>query len=168
MMQGKQVCHVRAGDTHTLVDFVAGKLDPASAVSLQRHAADCALCQEFLAAQAAVWAALEADAAPEVSATFDAELYRKIAAVDTESWWKRAWRRIADPVTHSFARPAAALSVAMTVMLAVVLMRTPQPELPAPAAGQNAVLLNADLDAIEETLNDLEMLQALGELPRAL
>jgi hypothetical protein len=156
---------MESGRTEVLVDLVAGKLDPREAGVVQSHAAECADCRGWIAAQAAVWAALEADAAPAVSPTFDSRLYRKIAELETEAWWKRAWSGFSDELWPSFARPAAAVSLALTLIVAVVLTRAPQPEAsPEPSAA----FVSADVEAVEETLSDFEMLQALGELPRAL
>ena len=166
-MKGKQICFVESGRTEVLLDFVAGSLDPRLIAQVEKHAVECGACQTFVAQQAEVWAALEGDAAPAVSADFDARLYSKIAEADAESWWTRTWRWFTAMATPSYTRPAMALSVALTVIVAVSL--TQGNRLDVPVAGTQAVAVQtSDLDAIEQTLSDLEMLQTLGELPKAL
>jgi hypothetical protein len=167
MKPSNSACCVASGRTDILLDLVAGKMDSASALAIERHASECASCRNFIAAQAEVWAALEADAAPAVSPHFDARLYRRIAEMEAERGWRRAWRRVADFATPAFARPAAAASIALTLAAAVMLTRSPRPE-PVAAPSQSAVFVNADVEVLEETLSDFEMLQALGDLPRPL
>lgn len=164
MKRDLSICCVRSGKTELLLELVAGRLDAQTSAVIQQHAAACGACQDFIAAQAAVWAALEADAAPSVSPSFDARLYRRIGELRAESWWRRAWRWITEPVMPSFGRPAAAVSVALTAIVAIVLTQAPPPVEAPPAT----VSMSADLETIEETLNDFEMLQVLGDLPRSL
>lgn len=164
MKRDLSICCVRSGKMELLLELVAGRLDAQTSAVIQQHAAGCAPCRDFIAAQAAVWAALEADAAPSVSPSFDARLYRRIGELRAESWWRRAWRWFTEPVAPSLRRPAAAISLALTLVVAMVLTRAPQPVEAPPAA----VSMSADLETIEETLNDFEMLQVLGDLPRSL
>jgi anti-sigma factor RsiW len=167
MNEEKKACFVKSGRTEALVEFVSGALDPKLAAGVARHTSTCPACREFVAAQAAVWAALEADTVPAVSPDFDSVLYRKIAERESEVWWRRIWRSVTGPIATFDIRPVAAASLALALVVAAVFTRPPQSETE-PAASQSAVFVNADLDTIEETLSDFEMLQVLGELPRSL
>ncbi len=53
-------------------------LDAERAAVLEEHLAGCPACREYAAAQFAVWEALDAWEAPEVSAGFDRRLYERI------------------------------------------------------------------------------------------
>jgi anti-sigma factor RsiW len=61
-----------------LLAHVSRKLDAERAATLEQHIAACPTCREYAAAQFAVWEALEAWDAPEVSADFDRRLYERI------------------------------------------------------------------------------------------
>ncbi|MBV9506814.1 MAG: hypothetical protein JO323_17610 [Acidobacteriia bacterium] len=75
-----------------LLDYSAAKLPRQLAAELEAHLHECRACSELVAQQQAVWSALDLLAAPEVSATFDRELYNRIGQQD--SWWSRLIRPI--------------------------------------------------------------------------
>ena len=61
-----------------LLAHTSRKLDAERAAVLEEHLANCPACREYAAAQFAVWEALDAWEAPEVSADFDRRLYARI------------------------------------------------------------------------------------------
>src|SRR6516225_11517063 len=68
-----------------LLAHASQKLDAERAAVLEQHLAQCPACREYAAAQFAVWDALDAWKAPEVSADFDRRLYQRIQ--QEVSWW---------------------------------------------------------------------------------
>ena len=61
-----------------LLAHASRNLDAERAAVLEEHLAGCSACREYAAAQFAVWEALDAWEAPEVSAGFDRRLYERI------------------------------------------------------------------------------------------
>ncbi len=164
----EEVCYLRNGGEGALVDFVSGHSGQYAEV--HAHAAACADCQRFIAEQAALWAALDADSAPEVAADFDRRLYAQLESVDGENWWQRTWRQMAGSAMSGFGRPVAALSLAVALIIGVAIMRQPPTPASAPVAADRPASLQAvnDIDQIEETLEDLEMLSLFANAPRSL
>ena len=58
-----------------ILDYCSGRIEAARAASLERHLSDCGECREVVAAQRAVWTALDEFEAMEVSPDFDRRLY---------------------------------------------------------------------------------------------
>lgn len=121
-----------------LIGFLERTLPEAQRNELVAHAAVCSECGEMLAVQAT----LDAYEAPEVSPSFDAQLYARISA-DKRPWWQFAGWKMAIPA-------------AMAAMLAVgVWIRQPDP-----------VTVNnpQDVQQLEQALEDLELLMPTGSL----
>lgn len=156
-------------DPQILLDYVARSTTPIESALVETHAADCEPCQTFIAEQSMVWSALDRFEAPEVSLNFDRELYAKIAQQNREQWWKRVWRRVFEAGEPGSWRPAAAMSAALVVVFAVVLIQAPGAHhevrsMTAPKSGieQTAAIHDNDLESVELTLEDLEMLKVVG------
>lgn len=155
-------CPIKTNQTDRLLDLVAGRLAGAELDALRDHTAACEPCTEFVAEQAAVWAAMETMPAVAVSADFDARLRRRIAEQESDSWLVRTWRRwfaSAEPVAW---RPAMAVSgIACAVVLGVALWRpvaVPVTSQPAVKASVEAVT-QADVEMVESALEDLEIVK---------
>jgi anti-sigma factor RsiW len=73
-----------------IVGYGAGILDPAAAAAFERHIEFCPVCCKAVAAQKAVWAALDEWHAVPVSPDFDQKLFQQIAEVEGRNGW--AWR----------------------------------------------------------------------------
>ena len=102
-----------------LLDYCSRRLDPRTAVALERHIAVCPVCRQFVGNQHAVWEALDAWEAAPVSAEFDRRLYQRIA--NEQPWW----RRIIQPLTEHWNVAASAAGVCVLLLMAGVLLNHP-------------------------------------------
>ena len=134
------------------MDHRAGKLEAEVAAAVERHVEQCAACREFCQAQARVWSALDSWDAEPISQGFDARLLERIEEGHRASLWQWIWR------------PALPLAAAAIVIVAVFLMRVPNGT-NTPVAGKNAEVV--DVDQVEKTLDDLDMLKQLYAAPQA-
>ena len=140
--------------TETLLAYVSGRLASPAALEIEQHAADCAACAAFLKEQKAVWEALDSWKAPAVSAGFDQGLYRRIEQAEDGGWWSRlrpGWR-------VPFPRRTLAVAAACAVVLVAVLLQ-PHAKIIAPGEARGEKL---DIEQLEKTLEDLDMLQQLN------
>lgn len=143
-----------ARQTETLLAYAAGRLAPPAALEIEQHAADCGACTAFLAEQKAVWGALDSWEAPAVSASFDQGLYRRIEQAEDGGWWSRlrgGWR-------VPFRGRTLTVAAAFAVILVAVLLQ-PHAKVIAPGEARGEKL---DIDQVEKTLEDLDMLQQLN------
>ncbi len=135
-------------DHHTqqLVEYCAGRLDEQHKALLEEHIANCFFCIEFCTEQQRVWSALDAWEPAPVDPRFDARLLARIEARPTLMTKVRQWL---GEISWKPVLPAAAVLAAYFVMV------TPQP----PA--QQPLMAGAEVQQVEQTLQDLEMLQQL-------
>ncbi len=138
--------------TEVLMDHCAGRLEAEVAAAVERHIQQCGVCREFCRAQARVWSALDAWEAEPVSESFDARLLDRIEEDDRRSLWKWIWR------------PALPVAAAAMVVVAVLLLRAPNGT-NTPVEGKNVDVV--DVDQVERTLDDLDMLKQLYAVPQA-
>jgi anti-sigma factor RsiW len=117
-----------------LIGYLEGTLPETERQELDQHAAECAECRGLLGVQAML-----AVPAPEVSPSFDAKLYARIAEDSAmQPWWKISWKVLA---------PA----VGVMAMLAVaVYVQRPAPQ----------VSIDPEVQQLEQALEDLELLTA--------
>jgi anti-sigma factor RsiW len=125
-----------------LLDYSVGKLNQAQIIQLESHIQSCEECRHLVEAQKFAFEALDDFRAPEVSANFDRKLYARITE-EKQSFWARWWKPVV-PIGLA----AAALSFAL-------LMRTPDPMDSAP---KQTKIEKADIDHLEQTLDDIDML----------
>ncbi|MGH9673305.1 MAG: zf-HC2 domain-containing protein [Bryobacteraceae bacterium] len=144
-------------NSELLLAYCDRKLQPDVAAALERHIGTCPSCQQALAGQQLVWQALDAWEAVEISPDFNRRLYQRIEGEGSRSGWARLARPLLGrPTTW---RPAMAVASAATVLLAVTLMRTPETPAQERAGG-----IDSDIEKVERTLEDLEMLRELSAL----
>jgi hypothetical protein len=128
-----------------LIGYLEGTLPEADRQELVNHAAECAECRGLLAVQAS----LGLDAAPEVSANFDARLYARIAA--DRPWWSLS------NVSWKMVGPALAMAAALAVTVWVRQPEAPQASLVRPAVSQ-------EVQQLEQALDDLELLMPVDSI----
>ena len=144
----------RTGEnTELLLARLAGKLDSESAALLERHLEQCPSCRETLAAQQAVWDALEEWEPEAISPDFDQRLYRRIHEQERKSWW----RPLFQPVLPFSLRPVLPAAAACLVLVAGLLIRGPGPL----ESGSAGAVESVDIEQVERVLQDLEMLHVL-------
>lgn len=150
-------CPITTGEENAelLLDYVSRKLEPELMEAFSRHVRVCPACQEFTAAQTAVWDALDAFEAEPVSEGFDRGLWAKIEERESLPWWRRGWNWMSSMPVWQPAIPVAAMA-----LLAVGLWVQPGGDsLPGTVTKAEA---NLDAEQIDRALEDLEMLRELG------
>lgn len=148
-----------------LVAYCAGRLGSRETARLEAHLAECEACRLACEAQAAVWEALDGWEVEPLASDFDARLLARIAS-EEQPGWRRRWREWLRAVA---ARPAVPALAALFMVVAGfwLLPRGAPPEPRADAA------LVREIEIIEATLDDLEMVKELsggdrGESARSL
>jgi len=151
-------CPVEVGnDAEVLVAYATGAMTPAEQEAFELHMAECSACREAASRQKAVWGALDAWRAPDVSADFDGRLQMRIAVHDRVSWWRRlefSWK------------PAIPVGIACAALFGVFLLHGPALHTVAPAAPPAAVqsqqdAQKMDVEEVERALDDMDMLKQL-------
>ena len=138
-----------AENAELLLDYCARRLDPERTAILDAHMSVCEACRRLRDGQQALWASLDQWEAAEVSADFDRRLYRRIEAEESGlRWWQRVFVRPAIPLTAT-----AGLALAVGFLLHHPANSPVSPD-PVPAA--------ADVEQVERTLEDLDMLRQLN------
>jgi hypothetical protein len=138
-----------------VVGYAARTLDPLAHATFERHLKSCEACGEAVAAQQAVWQALDQWRRVDVAADFDRRLYSRIEG-DQLGWWPRTWR--------------AAVPVAAGVVLGVVFWlhqpRAAQVAAPAPSQASRQQIspqpASPQIDKLEHALDDMDMLGQLS------
>ena len=148
-------CPLKDDETSSLLlDYSAGRLDAAEAVTLERHMDSCAECALFRSSQSAVWDALDAWEPPMVSADFNRRLWQRIASVKPAPWY----RRIPDTLGFIHWKPAVPLAAAVLVVLAGFLLDHPGTR-PQPSGNSATPSVSVtEADQLEQTLDDVQLL----------
>lgn len=149
MIDETNPCPMKSGAEDLLIDYCARALDEERKAAFERHMEQCAGCRDAVRAQAAVWASLEEFAAPEVSAGFDAALYRRIETEERTPLLARLWAPVRRVLTG---RPVMTLAAAAAAVALVMVVREPGPA-PAP------VVETAEIEKAERALEDIDMLR---------
>lgn len=149
-------CPIENNDSAELIGYCAKTLDPVREAELELHIKVCAACAAFTQAQRSVWEALDEWKPAPVSADFNARLYRRIEQEQRLSWWQRIVR---PAVPYSW-KPAFPLAVACILLAAAFLIRSPEAVVD---SGSEARANKVDIEQVERTLEDLEMLTPLTE-----
>ena len=150
-------CPLQSGDEGAiLLSYLDRQLDPESTEALDRHVSICADCGRLVAAQRSVWNALDQWEPVAVSLDFDERVMARIAVEPSPapSWWSRIF---ATANSHVWWKPAMPLAAACVALLAVAVWRGPG-DAQAPAVSMDS----AEVQQVEDTLSDLEMLRQLG------
>jgi anti-sigma factor RsiW len=140
-----------------LVAYCSGEMETEAAAAFAHHLTACSACRAQVAAQRAVWQALEEWEAPRISADFDRRLYHRIE--NEISWWHRLMR----PLWLRRGLPAAAAAAA--ALAAILVFR---PAWTPPSAGSPDPVVEAVApDQAEQTLQDMEALREFSRLLRS-
>ena len=150
------ICPTQDRSVDVLLDYCAGTLEPARAAEFSRHLEGCPNCRRVVDAQREVWSALDRWTAVEVSPDFDARLYARIAQGHAARRWTQWLRRLR--------RPALPLAVACAVLAVGFLVRSPRLD----DGSQQVRADKIDIEQVEQTLEDLEMLTPLAPPPARL
>jgi hypothetical protein len=157
-------CPLQQKDTaEILLDYCARKLKPETSALLDRHLAVCHLCREFTDGQRMIWEALDSWESAPISTDFDRKLYARIDAHEASSWWKRlSFGNWSQPFGWKPAMPLA--TACLTIVAAMVLYFPSSRKEPDLTVSKPVVVESpqADLDQVERTLEDMEMLRQLG------
>jgi len=145
----------KEGIEELLLDYCAGTLEPAAAAEFSKHAADCAGCRRVIEAQREVWNLLDRWTPAEVPPDFDRRLYARIAREETAPLWVQWWRRFSRPaVPYTYWKPALTVAAACAVLALGLWVRTAG----VPDSSPQIRAENVDIEQVENTLEDLDML----------
>jgi hypothetical protein len=130
-----------------LLDYCVRKLDPQTAVMVERHIAMCRECHEFVEQQRAVWEALDSWEAAPVSHDFNRRLYARIE--NDVPWWQMLLR----PLTLRW-NVAASVAGVFVVLTAGLLLNRPTAIVPPVSEG----LTQVQPEQVEQALDAMDML----------
>ena len=178
------MCPMQSPDNaEVLLDYCARALPADTLARLDAHVAICSSCRQELSAQQQLWSALEEFDAGElrVSADFDRRLYARIDAEQQDNFWVRGWRSIFASGQPGAWRPAFSMGLAGVAVMALLLVRMPNPfsadaapvvpsvavavtteETTPDAAVKTATVDSKDIERLDSALEDIEMLHVLG------
>jgi hypothetical protein len=164
-------CPLQSKETsEVLLDYCSRKLNPETSSLLESHIAHCADCRAFADAQKSVWDAMDAWEAVPVSEDFDRRLYAKIEQHENSSWLNKTWKKVwASEIFQPFGwRPAMPVATACLTIIAAVMFYFPS-EKPAHIEPNQQVKSEqqVDLDQVESTLDDMEMLRQIAPTPKS-
>lgn len=152
-------CPVETDSAEILLDYCARSLDADTTAILEAHMEQCESCRKFREAQRLVWDALDSWEAAPISQEFDRRLYARIAEEGPGAGWQQ-WLR---PLRIFAARPAIpAMAAACLLVVGGLLLEYPK-GVPAPARDNAQV---REVEQIESTLDDLQMLKDISALDR--
>jgi len=134
-----------------LIGYLEGTLSTEERAELDQHASACAECRGLLAAQEM----LADDEVPEVSADFDARLYARLQQEQQQPWWRRLlWR------------PAVPLAAAAAILALTLWVRPVAP--PHVDEPKSAMVDRAEIEQLEQALDDVELLMPVNKAPEVL
>jgi anti-sigma factor RsiW len=146
-------CPLNGGDeAEVIISYVARTLDAEADSEFQRHLGTCAKCRKAVAAQEAVWSALDAWHPIPVSPDFDRKLFRRIAEEEHGRWWQGL------RLPHWWWRPAIPMAAACALLAGAFLLLHPAPKIAEEAEAQPKL----EIEQVEHALDDMELLKQLG------
>ena len=135
-----------------VIGYVARTLGAEADSEFQRHMGTCSKCREAVAAQEAVWSALDAWGPVPVSPDFDYKLLRRIAEEERGAWWRSLdW-------PQRWWRPAMPVAAACAFLAGAFLLQHPAPTISQEAQTQPKL----EIEQVEHALDDMDLLGQLG------
>ncbi|HUS05778.1 MAG TPA: hypothetical protein VMZ52_05765 [Bryobacteraceae bacterium] len=150
------------------MNYCAGKLHPETTSLLHEHMQSCPECRRFVKAQTALWNALDAWQDAPISPAFDRRLYSRIAGREAQKGvFGRFWDRMPRAPFSSAPfrwQPAMPVAAACLFLTAGVLLYVPAgiPTREIPVENSRGESLAVDVEQVERTLDDIEMLRQLS------
>ncbi len=149
-------CPLLAEDTtDVLLDYSAGRLDAKRTAMLETHMLSCVRCAAFRAEQTEVWAALELWEPEPVSMGFNRSLWQKIEESASASWY----RKLVDALRFGAWKPVFPLAAAVFVVAAGFVFDHQGTGTPAPGILNGSGVSMNEVDQVEKTLDDLQLLR---------
>jgi len=148
--------------TDLLLEYSARRLDASRAAAVGHHAESCTECSAFLAAQTAVWDALDAWEPPPVSMDFNRRLWQRIDRTAELPWYRGLFSAMrAANWKPVFPMAAAVLVIAGGFLLDHRGGRTVAPN--AATSGVSGVSI-IEADQLDQTLDDIQLLRQLDSV----
>jgi anti-sigma factor RsiW len=134
-----------------VIGYVAQTLDAETDSEFRRHLGACTKCREAVAAQEALWSALDAWHPVTVSPDFDHKLFRRIAEEERGRWWRGlTWPQ--------WWRPAMPVAAACALLAGAFVLQYPAPKISEEAQTQPKL----EIEQVEHALDDMDLLRQLG------
>jgi anti-sigma factor RsiW len=134
-----------------LLDYAAGRLDPAQRANLDRHIENCPPCASFRIEQTAVWDALDLWEPAPVSMDFNRRLWQRIDTGTAAPWY----HSLAKSLRFTNWKPVVPLTAAMLVIAAGFVLDHPNGK-----TGVSGMTIK-EVDQVEQTLDDIDLLHQL-------
>ena len=144
-------------DGMVLMEYALDKLPLAQRTLVAEHVHSCSDCSTVVAAHKSLNSSFDLWEPDAISRDFDRKLFTRIMEEESRSW-KRFLPQFAVPAWRSTFMPAAALCAAM---FAAALLHTPAVA-PVPVKDTAHHLELSEVEQVESTLEDLEMLRQLS------
>ncbi|MDE3197166.1 MAG: hypothetical protein KGN84_12525 [Acidobacteriota bacterium] len=145
------------GSAELLLDYSAGRLDPARAALVERHVDSCGVCGAFVADQTGLWQTLDEWKPEAVSMDFNRRLWGRIDSLGTQPWR----RRLVGSLRLGSWKPAIPLAAVALVVAAGYMMDHRAAATAGHAAGTGAGVTVIQADQVEKTLDDIQLLKQL-------
>jgi hypothetical protein len=140
------------------LEYCGRGLESGEETNLEQHLTVCRECRDFVAAQQAVWSALDGWEAPAISDGFERRLYQRI---ETPVSWRERLVRPLRPLLARHALPVAA--AACLLITAGIVLERPRAATP---VSQNPLEISQP-ELVVHALDDMEMLDTFDRAVRA-
>ena len=145
-----------------LLDYVAGTLSSSLNTEVERHLEACPSCRTVVKSQREVWSSLDDWEPVPVSADFDRKLYARLGEAENGGFWQQLFAlRWSSGRWKVAVMPFAAACI---MLFAAFMLRFPVAKTPEPVQSA-ARVESADVEQVERTLADLDMLRQLSGSP---
>ncbi len=152
----------RVETTDLLLEYSARRLDAVKAAALERHVEVCGECSAFLAAQTAVWDALDEWEPPPVSMDFNRRLWQRIDRAAELPWYRGLFKTLG----AANWKPVFPMAAAVLVIAGAFLLdhRGEMPVTPGAATPGVSGVSIIEADQLEQTLDDIQLLRQLDSV----